>query len=62
MICPLMLVSRKVVKFNANPGSTVVKNLPALQEMQVQSLGWEDLLTEEPGRIEFMGSQTVGQN
>ena len=29
------------------PGSSVVKNLPAmqeLQEMQVRSLGWEDLL------------------
>ena len=38
MICPLMLVSRKVVTFNVNPGSTVVKNLPALQETQVQSL------------------------
>ena len=22
----------------------VVKNLPAMQEMQIQSLGWEDLL------------------
>ena len=25
----------------------VKKNLPARQEMQVQSLGWEDLLVEE---------------
>ena len=24
------------------PGSSVVKNLPAKQEMWVQSLGWED--------------------
>ena len=23
------------------PGGTVVKNLPAMQETQVQSLGWE---------------------
>ena len=50
-----------------------VKNLPPMQETQVQSLGWEDPLekelathsnilawripwTEEPGRLEFMGS------
>ena len=25
----------------------MVKNLPAMQEMQVRSLGWEDLLEEE---------------
>ena len=29
------------------PGSSVVKNLPAMQETQVQSLGWEDLLEKE---------------
>ena len=29
------------------PGGSVVKNLPARQEMQVQSLGWEDALEEE---------------
>ena len=51
-----------------------VKNLPALQETQVRSLGGKDPLeeemathssilawriswTEEPGRLEFMGSQ-----
>ena len=51
-----------------------VKNLPAMQETLVQSLGWEDLLeqemgthssipgwkipwTEEPGRLQHMGSQ-----
>ena len=54
-----------------------VKNLPAMQEMQVQSLGQEDPLekgmathssilalktpwTEEPGRLQSMGSQRVG--
>ena len=26
------------------PGGSVVKNLAAMQETQVQSLGWEDLL------------------
>ena len=56
------------------PGGSVVKNLPAKQEMWVQSLGWEDppekemvthssilageiLWTEEPGRLQSMGSQ-----
>ena len=29
------------------PGGTVVKNPPAKQETQVQSLGWEDPLEEE---------------
>ena len=52
-----------------------VKNLPAVQETWVQSLGWEDRLaegvathssilawripwTEEPGRLESIGSQS----
>ena len=55
------------------------KNLPALQETQVQSLGQEDPLekkiatyssvpswrfpwTEEPGRLQSMGSQRVRHN
>jgi len=54
----------------------VVKNLPAIQETEVQSLGWGDPLekgmashssilawrtpwTEEPGRLQSMGSQRV---
>ena len=54
-----------------------VKNLPEMQETQVQSLGWENALekgmvihssilvwripqTEEPGRLQSMGSQRVG--
>ena len=54
----------------------MVKNLPAMQETHVQSLGWEDplekemathssILTwripwkEEPGRLQYMGSQRV---
>ena len=28
------------------PGGSVVKNLPAKQEMQIQFLGWEDPLEE----------------
>ena len=56
-----------------------IKNLPAKQDTQVQSLGWEDPLekemathssilawripwTEEPGRLQSMGSQRVGHN
>ena len=56
----------------------MVKNLPAMQDTRVQSLGREDALekglaahsrccsltwriswTEEPGRLQFMGSQRV---
>ena len=57
----------------------MVKNLPAIKETQVQSLGQEDPLekgmathssilawiipwTEEPGKLQFMGSQRVGHN
>ena len=57
----------------------MVKNLPAVQETQVQSLGMEDPLekemaihsstiawkipwTEEPGRLQSMGSQRVGHD
>ena len=29
------------------PGDSVVKNPPAMQETQVQSLGWEDPLEKE---------------
>ena len=55
----------------------MVKNLPAVQETQVRSLGWEDLekgtathssvlawripWTEEPGRLQSMGSQSQTQ-
>ena len=58
------------------PGGSVVKNPPAKQQRQIQSLGWEDLLekemathssiitweipcTEDPGRLQSMGSQRV---
>ena len=44
----------------------MVKNLPALLEMLVQSLGQEDPWrrewTEEPGRLQSMGLQRVGHN
>ena len=55
---------------------TVVKNPCAVQERQVQSLGWKDAVekemvihscvlaweipqTEEPGGLQFMGSQRI---
>ena len=58
------------------PGGSVVTNLPAKQETQVQSQGWEDPLekelethssilaweipwTEEPGKVQSMGSQKI---
>ena len=55
-----------------------VKNLPAMQETQVPSLGWEDPLekgmtthssiawgitwTEETGELQSMGTQRVGHD
>ena len=54
-------------------GGSDVRNLPAMLETWVQSLGWEDSLeegmvthssilarTREPGRLQSMGSQRVG--
>ena len=44
----------------------MVKNLPAMPEIRVQSLGQEDPWrrewTEEPGRLQSMGLQRVGHN
>ena len=57
----------------------MIKNLPAMWETWIQSLGWEDPLekgtvihstilawriqwTEEPGRLQFMGSLRVGHD
>ena len=57
----------------------IVKNLPAIRETRVRSLGWEDPLekgmathssilawripcTEEPGGLQFMGSQKIGHD
>ena len=50
------------------PGGSVVKNLPAVQETQVQSLGGEDPLAthssilagEFPGTEEPVGPQFIG--
>ena len=58
--------------FGASLVAQTVKNLPAMRETWVQSLGWEDPLQEgmathssilawrgqeEPGRLQSMGSQ-----
>jgi len=58
------------------PGDSVVKNLPAMQETQVQFLGWEDFLEkemtthftilaweipgQEPDELQSMGCKRVG--
>ena len=36
-----------------------LKNLPAMRETRVQSLGWFSPWTEEPGRLQSMESQRV---
>ena len=65
--------------YQASLVAHMVKNLPAMQETWVQSLGWEDpqgkgmathfsilawniSWTEEPGGLQFMGSQRAGHN
>ena len=61
--------------FKGFPGGSVVKNLPAMQEMLLWSLSWEDLekhtathssilaqripWTEDPGRLQSIGPQRV---
>ena len=80
-----MAVTSHLPEFNyvfsveASPVVQMIKNLPAMQETWVRSLGWEDLLekgmathssilawriswTEEPDRLQSMGSQRVGHN
>ena len=63
--------------FGASLVARLVKNLPAMWETWFLSLGWEDPLeegmasvflpgespwTEEPGGLQSMGSQKVGQD
>ena len=65
--------------YGASQVALVVKNLPAMQETWVRSLGWKDPLekgmashssilaweipwTEEPGRLQSLGSQRVGHD
>ena len=73
------LIHYATIIFMASLVAQMVKNLPAMQETRVQSLGVEDLLekgmathssilasripwTEEPGRLQSMGSQRVRQD
>ena len=72
---PVVLVL-SLFQFGVSLVAQKVKNLPAVQETQVCSMGWEDSLkkgmatyssilawripwTEEPGGLQFMGSQRV---
>ena len=73
------LINTKLVSGRGFSVGLVIKNPPVMQEMQVQSLSWEDPLekemathasipawdipwTEEPGRLQCMGSQRVGHD
>ena len=71
-----LLVTRSTEKESVRGGSDG-KNLPAMQEIRVQSLGQEDLQesgihsrilawkipwAEEPGGLQSMGSQRVGHD
>ena len=78
--CQKDIIAPKVEQTSATGASLVaqtVKCLPAMQETQVQFLGWEDSLekemaihsstlpwkipwTEDPDRLQSMGSQRVG--
>ena len=63
-------------KFWASLVAKMVKNLPAMRDTQVQSLGWEDPLekgissflawripwAKEPDGLQSMGSQRIGHN
>ena len=50
--CPTLLLLLQVYLIDF-PSGSVVKNLPAMQESQVQSLAWEDPLEKEmePGGL-----------
>ena len=63
---------------STNAGDKRHRFIPGIQEMQVQSLGWQDLLQQgmathciilaweisckEPGRLQLMGPQRVGHD
>ena len=66
----LKIFSPSFYKDGISMVAQLVKNLPAMQEIQVQSLGQEDPLEERmathssilawPGRLQSTGSQAVG--
>ena len=80
-LCNLFCFLSLLKNTHSYPSRSVVKNLPAIQEtqeMQVQSLGWEDHLKEtatcssilagespwieEPGGLQSIGLQRVGHD
>ena len=82
LCCPLETIATLLIVYSPKPrdfpGSSDDKVL-AIQETQVQSLGWEDILekemathssilawkiawTEEPGRLQSVGSQRIGHD
>ena len=71
-----MFLLSSIVPDRASLVAQIVKNLSAMQETRIRSLGWEDPLekaramhssilawrspwTDEPGRLQSMGSQRV---
>ena len=67
--CYLKIFSPSFYKDGISMVAQLVKNLPAMPEIQDQSLGWEDPLEERmathsrilawPGRLQSTGSQRV---
>ena len=72
-----IFLKKPIIQFWASLVTQMVKNLSAVPETQVRTLGWEDALekgmathatilawrilwTEEPGRLQSMGSQRLG--
>ena len=59
-----MLVIHTIFKINlidmGFPGGSAAKNLPAMQETQIWSHGWEDPLEKEPAPVFFPG-KSLGQ-
>ena len=47
LLFPFLLFYCRLSGYEGFPGSLAVKNLPAIQEMWVWSLGWEDLWEKE---------------
>ena len=47
MGCGQSCTWREIQNPKGFPGGSVIKNLPTMQEMQGQSLGWEDPLQKE---------------
>ena len=64
------LIWNSLLAYRASLVAQMVKNLPAMRQTWVQSLGWEDPLeeemaiplqysSEEPGRLQSMGLKRV---